>query len=575
MKKLIVFLLPFLLISCRKPTEPVLSEKLDRGVVALQIDENNAYIGWRLLKEDPETAAFNIYRLRVGDTLYLKVNDEPVTSSTNFVDKTAKMGQAYRYKVKIVNENGEIDQPGQGYVYMLGLAERERAAESAPLLNRPYISIKLKDEISINRVGIGDLNNDGEYDFVIQHPEYNVDPYFRMFYWRRSPEPYKLDAYSSKGEFLWRYEMGWSIETGTWYSPYLVYDIDQDGKAEVYSKAGEGDPREMDGHVLEGPEYLVKIDGNSGKVLQKTDWISKEGFEHYNYWSRNFLGLAYFDGINPSLVIQRGTYSIIKIEALNKFLERQWYFESSGENKKFRGHGGHAIHAADVNGDGKDELIPGTFALNSEGIPIWGLNLGHNDVGVVTDIDPSRPGMEIFYGIETRAAKNGVCLVDAASGKLIWGYNGPTTHVHGGMAGDIDPDHPGIECYAGESKGGDGYFLYSAGSIRLSDKSLGTLSPIPLWWDGDSIKELKIGQNLFKYKGDTLRTDIKGKVLLVGDILGDWREEIITGLPGELRIYSTNIPASTRMACLMQNRQYRVGVTRSTSGYFAPPQPGL
>ena len=77
--------------------------------------------------------------------------------------------------------------------------------------------------------------------------------------------------------------MGWAIETGTWYSPYLVYDIDGDGFAEVYTKAGEGDPREMDGHVLEGPEYLVKIDGRSGKIIQKTNWLSKEGFDSYNY----------------------------------------------------------------------------------------------------------------------------------------------------------------------------------------------------------------------------------------------------------------------------------------------------
>ncbi len=96
------------------------------------------------------------------------------------------------------------------------------------------------------------MDGDGAYDFVLQYPDFNVDPYYRPGYWKRSPEPYKLDAYSSKGEFLWRHNMGWAIETGTWYSPYMVFDVDQDGKAEVYAKAGEGDPREMDGHVLTG-----------------------------------------------------------------------------------------------------------------------------------------------------------------------------------------------------------------------------------------------------------------------------------------------------------------------------------
>lgn len=81
--------------------------------------------------------------------------------------------------------------------------------------------------------------------------------------------------------------------------------------------------RELDGRVLEGPEYLVKIDGRTGKIVNKTNWLSKEGFEHYNYWSRNFLAVGYFDGINPSLAMERGTYTIIKIEALNKNFEKQ------------------------------------------------------------------------------------------------------------------------------------------------------------------------------------------------------------------------------------------------------------
>jgi rhamnogalacturonan endolyase len=77
-----------------------------------------------------------------------------------------------------------------------------------------------------------------------------------------------------------------------------------------------------------------------------------------------------------------------------------------------------------------------------------------------------------------------------------------------------------------------------------------------------------------KFKGDTLLT-IEGKVIFVGDIIGDWREEIITTIPGELRIYSTNIPAGNRKVCLMQNRQYRLGAANSSMGYFYPPQLGI
>jgi rhamnogalacturonan endolyase len=544
------------------PAQQDINEKIDRGTIALTIDGNTAYVGWRLLRSDPAGTAFNVYRKESGVSDYQKINKEPITSSTNYIDKTVKPGKAYRYTIKIVSNNREENTIGEAPIFML-------------TGNQPYYSIKLRDNTQPKRIGIGDLDGDGAYDFVVQLPDFNVDPYHMPGYWVRSPEPYRLDAYSSKGKYLWRYDMGWAIETGTWYAPYLVYDIDQDGMAEVYAKAGEGDPRERDGHVLEGPEYLVKIDGRTGSVTAKKEWLSKDGFNgDYNYWSRNFLSVACFDGKNPSLIMQRGTYTIIKTEALSKDLKRVWYWESTGEYEKYRGQGQHGIMQADIDFDGKDELIPGTFALDDNGKPIWYTGLKHSDAGYIADIDPSRPGLEIFYGIESRSPRNGVCLVDAASGEIIWGYDGSTVHVHSqGMVGDIDPEYPGMECYAGEAKGGDKFFLYSASGKRLSDKDMGSLTPRPLWWDADDLKEINLNRDIIKFKGDTL-LKTEGRVVFVGDIAGDWREEIITCLPGELRIYSTNIPAEGRKVCLMQNRQYRLGAANASMGYFYPPQLG-
>jgi len=539
-------------------------EKLDRGVVALNANNNKIYVGWRLLQDDLDDIAFNVYRKEIGvDSVFIKITPKPVILTTDFFDNNVKGGHAYRYRIKKFIGGKEEETPGEAYVFMNNS-------------NQPWYSIFLKDSITAKTVGIGDLDGDGTYDYVLQHPNFSTDPFWKPGYWKRSPQPYKLDAYSSTGKFLWRYDMGWSIEAGTWYAPYIVYDIDGDGKAEVYAKAGEGDPREPDGRVLIGAEYLVKINGLNGKEIQKKDWLSREGFENYNFWSRNSLAVAYLDGLKPSLIVQRGTYSILKLEALDKNLNTQWHWESVGNDLKYRGQSGHNIVVSDIDEDGKDELVPGTFALDDNGKPIWHLGLGHNDFCYVANIDPDRPGLEVFYGIESRSQKNGICLVDAATGEIIWGYDKPTIHVHEqGMLADIDSNYPGMEGYGCDAKdGGNQNFLYSSKGIRLSDKNMGSLEPRPLWWDADEQKEINIRENIFKYQKDTL-LNIEGNVLFVADIIGDWREEIVTSFAGEIRIYSTNIPAINKKVCLMQDHQYRMGVAAYSVGYLNPAQFGL
>ncbi|MBN1999947.1 silent information regulator protein Sir2 [candidate division KSB1 bacterium] len=552
-----VFTISFSIFSYAQQTEHI-----DRGIVALPVQEGQVYVGWRLLKSDPPNVSFNVFRRDIGFDAYEKVNQHPVDNSTNFIDLDAAPGHGFNYKITTLIDDVEKDSPGEAYVFTLSG-------------NLPWYSIKLKDKVELKRVGIGDIDGDGAYDFVLQYPNINVDPYFRPGYWKRSPEPYKLEAYTSKGRFLWRYDMGWAIETGTWYSPYMVYDIDGDGKAEVYTKSGEGDPREIDGHVLQGSEYLVKLDGQTGELQQKQAWISREGFESYNYWSRNFLTVAYLDGVNPSLIIQRGTYTIIKTIALDKALKPVWEWESTGIYENYKGQGMHGILTGDIDLDGKDELVIGTAALDDNGIPLWRTGLGHNDAGYIADIDPGRPGYEIFYGVESGSPQNGVCLVDARTGEIIWGYEGKTHHVHSqGMIGDLTDEYPGLECYAGEAKGGYKFFLYTAQGKRISDKDLWGLAPRAVWWDDDEQKEICHQNKILEYNGEE-KLEIQGNILIVADIIGDWREEIITSLPGELRIYSTNIPADSRKICLMQNHLYRMAVADASMGYYNAPQVGL
>ncbi|MCX6902771.1 MAG: silent information regulator protein Sir2 [Verrucomicrobia bacterium] len=437
-----------------------------------------------------------------------------------------------------------------------------------------FVRIKLQGNYRAQKVGLADLDGDGQLDYLVKQPDFNTDPYQQPGYWKKSQDTYKLEAYRHDGTFLWRYDMGWAIEEGIWYSPVVAYDLDGDGKAEVFCKAGEGDPREPAGHVRSGAEYLVVLDGLTGKVKKKLPWPSREGFEDYNYYCRNLMGIAYLDGRQPHLIVERGTYTIIKVQAYDPLLNLKWSWEASGEYKKYRGQGMHGMHAADVDGDGRDEVIIGSAVIDDDGKPLWTTGKGHPDACYVADIDPARPGLEIFYGIEPGKKSNTVCLVEASTGKQIWGSPEITVHVHSqGMVADIIPEHPGLECYAGEAKGGTNYWLYTAGGQLLNHENLGDLAPRPVYWLDGPTKVFETRGKLYRYPRQQVG-QIEGRVVAIADCLGDWREEMITALEGEIRIYTTTIPATTRRVCLMQDRLYRTDVAAQTMGYFYPPQLG-
>jgi rhamnogalacturonan endolyase len=539
------------------------AEPLDRGLVAMRGEDGSVYLGWRLLASDPADAAFHVYR-RKGGGEFERLTKTPVDESTNLVDAKAPKDSGLAYAVALV----------------AGGEERDRCAAVAPREAKPgasYIRIPLKHGEDFQKVGVGDLDGDGRFDYVIKRPNFNTDPYQHPGYWKRSPEPYTLDAYSADGEFLWRHEMGWSIETGIWYSPFVVYDVDGDGRAELYAKGGEGDPREPTGHVRSGPEWLFKIDGRTGKVVERVPWPSREGVGKYNYYCRNFLGVAYLDGKRPHVIVERGTYQHIRMEAYGPDLKPVWKWFSADDAPHFRHQGAHTLLAADVDADGRQELVMGSGCLDETGKALWCTGMGHPDICFVGDIDPEREGMEVFLGYETRQKTDGVCLLDARTGETLWAYKGPTYHVHSqGMCGDILADHPGQECYCGE-KNKSQYWLYTAGGKRLGKESMrDSLAPWTVWWDADPQKELILRHMVLeghsRGQGEAIIDLGKAREALVADVLGDWREEIITSHPGEMRIYTTTIPATTRRTCLMQDRHYRTYVATSGSGYHTPPQ---
>ncbi|MGH9373271.1 MAG: silent information regulator protein Sir2 [Vicinamibacterales bacterium] len=534
-----------------------LEEVLDRGMLALAIDERRVYLAWRLLRSDPEPVAFNVYRSTAGGPP-VKVNAQLLQRSTDLVDRGAPLDRENAWWVKAVVDGREQ-------------AESARASLPARPAAHPYKTIRLREDVrSADRIAIADLNGDGSYDFVVKHPSGAVDP-GRI---RPSPDTYKLDGYDGRsGAFLWRIDLGWNVNLGIWFSPMIARDLDGDNMAEVvvrtapYAATREQAIDGGKGFVMEGPEYLAVYDGQTGKEIDKVDWIERGKVTDWadttgNRSSRHMLGVAYLDGKTPSVLAVRGTYGLMKVDAWtfrNRTLEKIWRWTNERAPFKYQGQGQHSIKTGDIDGDGFDEILNGSIAIDHDGRTLWGTGMGHGDRFYLSDIDPSRPGLEVWYTIEDPHPRHGLSLWDAREGELIFGLREPTrdNQLAGGLAGDIDASLPGMEVW------GDRYFFSSTGRPIA-----GEVPPQNelVWWDADPLREIHSRGTISKWKGATLgRTE--GSVQHVADIVGDWREEIVTFVKGELRIYSTTIPATDRRVALMQDPLYRNDVTHRSMGY--------
>ena len=533
-----------------------IEEKLDRGLVVFRKGED-AYLSWRLLKTDDPKMGFDVYRLAPNGTEE-KRNATSITQTTDFLDKGGGANTDYRWSVRAAGQT----------------------SEPVVALEKPYISIPLKGARTFGNFGVADLDGDGQLDYVIKTPNSSIDPWY--LYWSQSPTTYKLQAYKSDGTFLWEYDLGWGIEQGMWYSPYVVADLDGDGCAEVIVKTSPGDFRGDTGRVYSGPECLTVLDGKTGKERARLDWPSRDGLA-YNYASRNQLCVAYLDGKTPCLIALRGTYTrMIAIAYQMRTgpdrLEELWRWDNRWDPSRW-GQGAHTMHAVDLDGDGRDEVILGSIALDDDGSLLWETKLGHPDHVYVGDIDTSRPGLEVVFGVENRRDRNAICMIDGRTGEFLWGHDQPTSHIHStGMVSPIDPSRPGSLIWSGEENSeADRWLRDAKGNVLETPKQFPRrdLAPKSVWWDAGLHRQLIVNSSPVHYPSfETVdATRFEGSIRLIGDLFGDWREEVVTSLDGEIRIYSTTIPAKDRRPTFLQDRNYRATLTESTMGYPQVPLP--
>jgi rhamnogalacturonan endolyase len=379
---------------------------------------------------------------------------------------------------------------------------------------------------------------------------------------------------------MWEVDLWWNIVLGIWWSPVIVYDLNSDGKAEVVAKTAptDVDYRDENGRVLTGPEWFTVFDGETGAELATEDWIprgnvSDWGDSYGNRVNRNMMVVAYLDGVRPSLIIFRGIYEKMVAQAWNfnqdNTLEFLWEWNRAND----AGGGFHSIHVGDIDGDGKDEILNGSIAIDDDGTTMWDTHEGHGDRFYLSDIDPDRAGLEVFYIQESPSEyEHPLHLTDAATGALIWGYGDDSYgDVGRGLVGDIDPTHRGVECWSANSTAG----LLSCEGVRIAERpsySGSFVCDFAVWWDDDLLRELTQQYfRLFKYNyttGEVTRIGTCGGTsMLVGDIVGDWREEIISLHNGEFRVYTPMTVTPHRFYTFMHDPIYRIDVSSSSVGY--------
>jgi len=298
--------------------------------------------------------------------------------------------------------------------------------------------------------------------------------------------------------------------------------------------------------------------------------------------------VAYLDGEKPSLVMCRGYYTRAVLVAWNwrdGKLTRVWTFDSddgTAGNRDYRGQGNHNLSVGDVDGDGRDEIVYGACCIDHDGRGLYSTGLGHGDAMHLSDMDPDRPGLEVWAIHENPSHPYGANLRDAATGAVIWGAQ--AADVGRGVCMDLDPRYRGYECWASGISG-----LYNCTGQRISDFKPRSCN-FGVWWDGDLLREILDSNKITKWdwekaseitlvtaQGCTSNNGTKSTPCLCADILGDWREEVIwrTTDNRHLRIYTTTIPTAHRLYTLMHDPQYRLSVAWQNVAYNQPTQPGF
>ena len=603
-KKLILMAVSSMFTFLQAPAQRMM-EKLDRGLVAVQTT-NGVYLSWRVLGEEYYGVTYNVYR--DGK----KVNDAPLYVS-NFTDANGSAQSNYTIKPVVRG------------------IEQATASKVAVPLSKNYKEIKIAkvpsnidgSDISKyyepNDAIVADLDGDGEMEILLKLRNTND-----------AANSYPIDGkdfdiiqvYKLDGTLLWWIDCGPNmVDFQSNEINIAAYDWDQDGKAECVLRGADGMVIHMaDGTTKTigdasvntrgdlvrssamtfthtGAEYLIYMNGETGNPYYVGEYPLKRleagetnlekawGDSYGHRSSKNFFGAPYLDGRHPSLFLARGIYTRHKMVAFDvnpktHQLTERWRWVNNTPGSPWYGQGYHNYTIADVDWDGRDEIVFGSMVIDDNGHGLSTTGLGHGDAHHVGDFNPYVHGQEVAACNEDLPSNN---YRDATTSKIYYRLAGGSDDGRS-IAGKFTDDLIGSQFFSGHESN-----LISCVSNKQTNLNTSGISlNFRIFWDGDLLDETFNGSavrnsngTIYKYQKGAIETfsgtltnnDTKSTPCFQGDVFGDWREEVIMRSQDNqsIRIYTTTIPTEHRIPTLLSDPQYRNAMITQMNGYNQPP----
>ena len=638
------FLSAMLLCSKAQITPISQMEKLDRGVVALPANSGNGnFVSWRFLGTDDNNTRFDLvrngmtiatdlevsnYKDTSGDSsseyqVITKVNGEAISTSNPVkawgevykklkLDRPAKGAQGGTYSPNDCSV-GDVDGDGEYEIFVKWDPSNSQDNSNSGKTDNVYIDCYKFDGTKLWRIDLGVNIRAGAHYTQFQVFDYDGD---------------------GKAELMCKTAPGSKDGKGNYVNQAAT---NESIKAANNTK----DHRTSAGRINSGHEYLTVFNGESGEAIHTIayypnrnaeaklseaagtkNWDDRDGKKDYgdygNRGERYLAATAYLDGPdhNPSGIFCRGYYTYAYIWAVDfdgKELKTRWLHSSDsrttyklrdaeGNQKTLKGNsctsglkrytmyanGNHNMSIADVDGDGKDEIIWGSAALDDNGKMLYSVGFGHGDAMHLGDFNPDRPGLEVFQVHEEKGTY-AWHLHDAATGEILF-KGGPSDVDNGrGICAQLDAKHRGA------------YFSSASDRQQRSATTGEVASTVQasvnfrIYWDGDLQEELLDGtkidkwstngvtrlyiknKNPYDYNASQSCNGTKATPNLQADLFGDWREEVILWSANDnatLNIFTTNTPTTYRVPTLMHDHTYRMGICWQNTAYNQPPHLG-